>query len=174
MFYDFSRTLFTLALSMLAAVTVFSISGYNYSPLFLVLFLVSQIFTKNYATVGSIAYIILGILGIQVFAFGAGISYITQLGFMYLIALIPFTIFAFLYRSSFEETLSNPSKLFKPLIAFGILHLVANMLIILTGRFNIFKFIDLSILTGLIDLLLAYLALIALQKIRLKLASTQT
>lgn len=173
MFYDFSRTLFTLALSMLAAATVFSISGYNYSPLFLVLFLVSQIFTKNYATVGSIAYIILGILGIQVFAFGAGISYITQLGFMYLIALIPFTIFAFLYRSSFEETLSNPSKLFKPLIAFGILHLVANMLIILTGRFNIFKFIDLSILTGLIDLLLAYLALIALQKIRLKLASTQ-
>ena len=92
---------------------------------------------------------------------------------MYLIALIPFTIFAFLYSSSFEETLSNPSKLFKPLIAFGILHLVANMLIILTGRFNIFKFIDLSILTGLIDLLLAYLALIALQKIRLKLASTQ-
>jgi hypothetical protein len=43
----------------------------------------------------------------------------------------------------------------------------------LTGRFNIFKFIDLSILTGLIDLLLAYLALIYLQKIRLKVASTQ-
>lgn len=171
MFYDFSRTLFTLALTMLAAVTVFSFGGFSYSPIFLVLFIISQIFTKNYATVGSFAYIILGILGLQVFAFGGGIHYFGEQGFTYLIALIPFTIFAFIYKSSFEEILADQKKLFKPLIAFGILHLLANVLLIVTGRFNFFRFLDLSLMTALLDVFLAALILVGIQRIRLKVFS---
>jgi len=168
MFYDFSRTLFTLALVMLSAATVISISNFSYSPLFLVLFIISQVFTKNYATVGSFAYLILGLLGLQIFAFGGGLHYFTEPGLMYLIALIPFTIFAFLYKSSCEEIINDPERLFKPLLAFGILHLIANILMIITGRFNVFKFIDLSLLTLALDLVLAFFALILIQRTRAK------
>lgn len=168
MFYDFSRTLFTLALVMLSAATVISIGGFSYSPLFLVLFIISQVFTKNYATVGSFAYLILGLLGLQIFSFGGGLHYFSESSLMYLIALIPFTIFAFIYKSSFEEIIQDPEKLFKPLLAFGILHLIANVLMIITGRFNIFKFIDLSLLTSAIDLVLAFFILILIQRTRAK------
>jgi len=168
MFYDFSRTLFTLAILILSGLTVFTVGEYSYSPIFLAPFIISQVFTKNYATVGSLAYLILGLLGLQIFSFGAGLSYVLETGFIYLLALVPFTIFAFLYRSSFEETLDDKKKLYKPLLAFLVLHIFANALLILTMRFNVFKFIDLSLWTLILDLLLAYLAINLIHYLRLK------
>ncbi|NQY79892.1 MAG: biotin transporter BioY [Candidatus Caenarcaniphilales bacterium] len=143
MFTDFSRTLFIFSLMVLANYTVFSLFSYEYSPLFLVVFLAAVLFRKNYATVACLCFIILGLFGLPCFNFGAGISYLKEPSIVYIISLIPFSIYAFV------------SKEKNPLFAFLVLHFTANLLLILFGNFNPYRFIDYSIVQLIFDLALA-------------------
>lgn len=143
MFTDFSRTLFIFSLIVLANYTVFSIFSYEYSPLFLVVFLAAISFRKNYATVACLSFIILGLFGLPCFSFGAGLSYLKEPSIVYIISLIPFSIYSFV----------NKKK--NPLFAFLVLHFTANLLLILLGNFNPYRFIDYSIIQLIFDLSLA-------------------
>ena len=146
MFTDFSRTLFfVFSLIVLANYTVFSLFSYEYSPLFLVIFLSGLIFRKNYATVACLSFIILGLSGLPFFSFGAGISYLKEPSFAYIISLIPFSISAFM----------NKKK--QSLFPFLVLHFTANLLLIIFGKFNPYKFIDFSLIQLIFDLSFASL-----------------
>ena len=147
MFTDFCRTLFVFSLIVLANFTVLPLFNYDYSPLFLIVFLVSQYFQKNYATVACLVFIILGLSGLPCFSFGAGLSYLKEPSFTYIISLIPFSIYGFVNKSN------------KPLFSFVVLHLSANLLLLVFRQFSAIKFIDFSLMQMSFDLMLAYAAM---------------
>ena len=147
MFHDFSRTLLTFSLLVLANYTVFPIFSFDYSPIFLVLFFAALVFQKNYATVASLSFIILGLAGLPCFSFGSGLSYVQEPSFAYIVSLIPFSISVFMNKTN------------KILLSFVILHFSANFILIITGNFNPYQFIDLSIIQLFFDLLLTFFIL---------------
>jgi biotin transport system substrate-specific component len=144
----------------LAGLVEINLPFINYSPLFLVAFLLSQFGDYNYAMIGSTLYLVLGLVGLPLFAYGGGFEYIHINTFGFLIALIPFTWLAFMYRSPDGFKDIN----YRQLSAFLALHAIGAIYMIVSKKFEVYSFINLSLVQGLVDIILAVLILSLIQK----------
>jgi biotin transporter BioY len=135
---------------------------YNYSPLFITCFLLAMLFKNNYACAGAILFLVAGIIGAPIFAFGGGFQYITEPGFGYILALIPLAFIAFYLRfhaPGFAYKLPDGKSL-GPLVGIVAAHLFGLLFLLLTARLNLSNFFSLSLYQFIYDMIfgLAFIA----------------
>lgn len=105
-------------------------------------------------------YLLAGIIGLPVFAFGGGFRYIMEPGFGYLLGLIPLSVIAFYYQVHLPD---SPIKFLGtnivPLLGIVVAHLCGLGFLLITFRFSFENFLNLSGMQLAYDLLLGFLAL---------------
>lgn len=139
-----------------------SFTSYDYSPLYIVCFLLSIVFKNNYSFIAVALYLIAGIAGLPIFAFGGGWTYIFEPSFGYLLGLLPLSVVAFYTRQHWTEigirTFANRSIL--PLMGLVFAHLLGLAYLLLSGKIDQSKFLAMSVYPFIYDIFLAHLALI--------------
>ena len=131
---------------------------YEYSLLYIVTFILSVSFKHNYSFAAVALYLISGLVGLPVFAFGGGWAYVLEPSFGFLLGLFPLAITSFYNKYHEEEsgfkTLCgcNLSPIYGLLIAhgFGIIFLI------ITGRFSFTEFLGIHIYQLCYDLIFGY------------------
>lgn len=134
---------------------------FNYSLTYLSCFLMSIAFRNNYAFVAVILYLLAGVCGMPIFAFGGGLSYIFEPGFAYLLGLVPLAIISFYYQlhcadSNIKLLGTNLCPLFGLLLA----HVFGLLFLFVTFRLSFENFLNLAGMQLLYDLIFGYLALV--------------
>lgn len=134
---------------------------FNYSLAYISCFVSSIAFKNNYVFVAVMIYLLAGIIGLPVFAFGGGFRYIMEPGFGYLLGLIPLTVIAFYYQVHLPD---SPIKILGtnivPLLGIVVAHLCGLGFLLITFRFSFENFLNLSGMQLVYDLLLGFLALV--------------
>lgn len=142
---------------------------YDYSLVYITCFTLSMSFRNNYAFAAAVLFLLAGFLGLPIFAFGGGWSYITEPSFGYLLGLLALSISAFYLKYHQENSESEAESLehtvcFRPLIAIGLAHIIGMAFLLITGRFNLTNFLNFSLYQIIFDLSFAYFVLIILSK----------
>lgn len=105
----------SLVFSFLTQIPLFSVNfanfqfeTFNYSPTFLLVFVLSLLFKNNYAFIALVTILILVAFGIPLFSFGGGWQYIMQPSFGYILAMIfmSVTVFYFYYHMEDDSKLA--------------------------------------------------------------------
>lgn len=129
----FIKSLLIYLLLCLSNFVHFEFQLFDYSLLFIIAFAASQLGSYNYALLAAALYLISGLAGLKIFAFGGGPVYFMEPGFGFILALVPFLINAFKYRthSSMESFLNFRqigAYIFIPLFGFFYLLVLKFML----------------------------------------------
>jgi biotin transport system substrate-specific component len=137
---------------------------YNYSLLYIVCFALSLVCRNNYAFVATALYLVSGLCGLPVFAFGGGYGYIWEPSFGYLIGLLPLSAMAFYIRYRWDalgiKTFNNRSIL--PLLALILAHLIGLIYLLIMRKFTVNTFMSLTGYQLLYDIFWAHLLIIFL------------
>lgn len=149
-----------------AAVDSFTV--YNYNLLYITCFVLSLLFKNNFAFIALVIYLVAGLAGLPLFAYGGGIGYVFEPSFGYLLGLILVSMFAFYYKYHHSYPGTEPvegASFFKPKnIApiFGILlaHLLGLLYMLVTGHFSMDNFLNMSLYQLVYDCIFAYLVLL--------------
>jgi biotin transporter BioY len=133
--------------------------GYEYSLLYITTFSLSLGFRHNFAFMAVLLYLVSGLAGLPVFAFGGTWRYFLEPSFGFLFGLIPLTISSFYHHNHVSD-----SKLktlcgcnLSPIYGLMIAHGCGLGFLILTARFNFSEFLNLHIYQLVYDMIFAYL-----------------
>ena len=132
---------------------------YEYSLLYIVAFILSVSFKHNYSFAAVVLYLISGLAGLPVFAFGGGLAYFFEPSFGFLLGLLPLSIISF-YNKYHEEDCNlktlcgaNLSPIYGLLAA----HLLGLVFLVITGRFSFTEFLGIHLYQLVYDLIFAYM-----------------
>ena len=133
---------------------------YEYSLLYITVFVLSISFKHNYGFAAVTLYLISGLLGFPVFAFGGGLSYIFEPSFGFLLALFPLSIISF-YNQHHGRGIKtfcgcNLTAIYGLLIA----HICGLVFLIITGRFSFAEFFGVHLYQLFYDLFFAYVIIV--------------
>lgn len=135
---------------------------YEYSLLYIVSFILSVSFKHNYSFAAVVIYLISGLAGLPVFAFGGGWAYVLEPSFGFLLGLLPLSITSFYNKYHEEEsgfrTLCgcNLSPIYGLLIA----HAFGIVFLLVTGRFSFTEFLGIHIYQLAYDLIFGYIVVV--------------
>lgn len=139
-----------------------SFTHYDYSLLYITCFLLSISFKNNYCFIAVVLYLVAGLAGLPIFAFGAGLTYVFEPSFGYLLGLLPLSVVVFYTRQHWSEigvrTFANRSIL--PLIGLVFAHLLGLAYLLLSGKADLNKFLAMGFYPFVYDVFFAHLALI--------------
>ena len=137
---------------------------YNYSLLYIVCFALSLIFKNNYAFIASVLYLVSGLCGLPIFAFGGGYEYIWEPSFGYLIGLLPLSVMTFYVRYHWDalgfKTFKNRSIL--PLLALILAHLIGLLYLLIMQKFSFNNFMSMTVYQLFYDIFWGHLFIIFL------------
>lgn len=135
---------------------------YDYSLLFITAFTLSIAFKNNYCFFSVLLYLVSGLAGLPIFAFGGAWQYIFEPSFGFLLALIPLSIISFYNKYNSNETglktfcNSNLTPLYGLITA----HIFGLIFLFITGRFRLNEFFALHIYQLLYDLIFGYFVIV--------------
>jgi biotin transport system substrate-specific component len=132
---------------------------YEYSLIYISVFALSLAFRVNYAFVAVIIYLLAGLIGLPLFAYGGGWTYIFEPSFGYLLGLLPLSLITFLHKHFSGEFAmkSFNGKSLGPLMGILIAHGFGMFFLALTGRLSLSSFMCMSSYQLFYDLFLSYL-----------------
>ena len=136
---------------------------YDYNLSYITCFALSLLFKNNFAFIAVVIYLIAGLAGLPLFAYGGGLGYIFEASFGYLLGLILVSMFAFYYR--YHDKTSFPVKNFRgkslaPMLGIASAHLLGFLYMLAIGEFNSDNFLNLSIYQLFYDCIFVYLILL--------------
>ncbi|MDD9898521.1 MAG: biotin transporter BioY [Candidatus Melainabacteria bacterium] len=144
--------------------TTGALTSYDYRLLYIVCFILSTSFRNNYALIAVGLYLISGLAGLPIFAFGGGVNYVFEPSFGYLLGLIPLSLLAFYAKIHIPEigvrTFRDRSVL--PLMGLVIAHGLGLIYLLVTQRLDLSNFASMSLYQIFYDIFLAHLVIIAL------------
>lgn len=126
--------------------------NYDYSPQFLLCFLLAILFNKNYISLAAVLYLVSGLIGLPIFAYGGGWKYIYEPSFPYILSLSILSMLTFIYKHERVWILKNAS-----LIAIPAAHLFSLFALILTGKLNLASFFNLCFYQFIYDMIFGFL-----------------
>lgn len=129
-----------------------SLVAYDYSPQFILCFLLAITFDKNYISLAAILYLVSGLIGLPIFAYGGGWKYIYEPSFPYILALSVLSMLTFIYKHERVWILKNAS-----LIAIPAAHIFSLLGLILTGKLNLANFFSLCFYQLIYDLIFGFI-----------------
>ncbi len=134
---------------------------YDYSLLYLVCFILSNIFRNNYAGIAVVLYLITGLAGLPVFAFGGGLSYIHEPSFGYLLALLPLSIVSFYFRYYVDRfpLMTANNKSLGPILGLILAHAIGLVYLCVKKSLNLESFLGMSIYQLFYDVFFAWIVL---------------
>lgn len=135
--------------------------AYDYSLIYLCTFALSISFKTNYTFAALIIYLLAGLAGLPIFAFGGGLSYIFEPSFGYLLGLFPLSILAFFFKYHVKEfgLKSFSDKSLGPLMGFLVAHAFGIVFLLITGRLSLENLLSMSSYQLFYDLFFGYLLL---------------
>lgn len=141
-----------------------SLVTYDYRLLYIVAFILSISFRNNYALIAIVLYLVSGLAGLPIFAFGGGVKYIFEPSFGYLLGLIPLSFLAFYAKVHIPEigvrTFRDRSIL--PLMGLVLAHGFGLLYLLITQRLDLNNFASMSLYQIFYDIFFAHLVIIAL------------
>jgi biotin transport system substrate-specific component len=132
---------------------------YEYSLIYIVVFILSLAFRVNYAFVAVIIYVLAGLIGLPLFAYGGGWTYIFEPSFGYILGLLPLSLISFLFKHLSNDFVmrSFNGKSLGPLTGILIAHGFGLTFLALTGRLTLSSLMCMSSYQLFYDLLMGYL-----------------
>ncbi|MDA0771745.1 MAG: biotin transporter BioY [Cyanobacteria bacterium] len=141
-----------------------SLVVYDYRLLYITCFILSLAFKNNYAFIASCLYIISGLAGLPIFAFGGGIEYIFEPSFGYILGLLVISLLAFYSKIHIPEigvrTFRDKSIL--PLMSIVFAHALGLIYLLGTQRLDLDHFASMTLYQIFYDLFIAHLVIIIL------------
>lgn len=141
--------------------------SYEYSLLYLTAFTLSLCFKHNFSFIAVILYLISGLIGLPVFAFGGSWKYLLEPSLGFLFGLIPLTISSFYHHNHVSD-----SKLktlcgcnLSPVYGLVLAHGCGLGFLIITARFSLTEFLNLHIYQLIYDFIFAYLVIVIINAI---------
>lgn len=135
---------------------------YEYSLLYIVCFALSISFKHNFSLAAIILYIISGLAGLPVFAFGGSWSYVFEPSFGFILGLIPLSISSF--YNQYHEKESGFKTLcgcnLSPITGLLFAHAMGLGYMLVTGNFSLTAFLAIHLYQLIYDLIFAYLIIV--------------
>lgn len=129
-----------------------SLVTYDYSPQFIICFLLAIVFSKNYISFAAVLYLVSGLIGLPIFAYGGGWKYIYEPSFPYILSLSVISMLTFIYKYERVWILKNAS-----LIAIPAAHIFGLIALTFTGRLNLSNFMNLCFYQFIYDMVFGFL-----------------
>lgn len=168
MIFSILKIIFCFVVLACSALTTFPLIGfgdsfiYQYSLLYIACFVLSNVFYNNYAFAAVLIYILAGLCGLPIFAFGAGLGYIQEPSFGYLLGLIPLSIIAFYFRYYVDNfpILTLQNKSLGPLLGIFAAHACGIFYLLCKGDLNLENLISGSGYQLFYDFVLGWIAIL--------------
>ncbi len=136
---------------------------YEYYTLYVICFLLSLIFKNNYIFAAVVIYLLAGLCGLPIFAFGGGWQYIYEPSFGYLLGLIPLSILGFFFRYHLPHYGFHVfGRNLTPVLALWSAHLIGFVFLLCTQRLSMTSFESLGLWQLFYDTILGILICLAL------------
>lgn len=134
---------------------------YEYSLIYIAVFALSLAFRVNYAFIAIIIYLLAGLIGLPLFAYGGGWTYIFQSSFGYVLGLLPLSLITFLFKHLSNDFVlrSFNGKSLGPIVGILVAHGFGLFFLALTGRLSLASLMCMSSYQLFYDLFLGYLTL---------------